>query len=140
MHHDTASAHLYESWTDADLYRAIASPEHPEGAARDAEIAEYVAEIGYRIAGRAALLALEERVNRTYGIDASGVISPRGFAPSSASLTWPLPYHSHKGDHPMKEFLKAHYGKAVAFLSAWLLEAKLALSEYVNQLLAIIVN
>ena len=32
----------------------------------------------------------------------------------------------------MVEFLKAHYGKAVAFLTAWVLEAQAGLSEYLN--------
>ena len=30
----------------------------------------------------------------------------------------------------MVDFLKAHYGKAVAFLTAWVLEAKAGLSDY----------
>ena len=38
----------------------------------------------------------------------------------------------------MIDFIKAHYGKAVAFLTAWVAEAKLGLSEYVNQILAVI--
>jgi len=36
----------------------------------------------------------------------------------------------------MVDFIKAHYGKAVAFLAAWLLEAKAGLSEYLNAALA----
>jgi hypothetical protein len=38
----------------------------------------------------------------------------------------------------MIDFIKAQYGKAVAFLTAWIAEAKLGLSEYVNQILAVI--
>jgi hypothetical protein len=38
----------------------------------------------------------------------------------------------------MIDFIKAHYGKGVAALVAWVAEAKLGLSEYVNQILAVI--
>ena len=36
----------------------------------------------------------------------------------------------------MADFVKAHYGKAVSFLTAWVLEAKVGLSGYLNAVLA----
>lgn len=36
----------------------------------------------------------------------------------------------------MVDFIKAHYGKAVAFLSAWVLEAQAGLTGYVQAALA----
>ena len=50
---DTLSNHVFGSWTDVDLYRAIDNPEiKTPGPAQDAEIAEYVEELrkrqGYR--------------------------------------------------------------------------------------------
>ncbi len=66
--YDTASAHQYDSWRDADLYRAIANPEHPEGPARDAEVAEYVAELKRRGEARAAQDELEQRLRSQYRI------------------------------------------------------------------------
>lgn len=66
---DTASAHIFESWTDKDLYRAIDAPEHPEpGEAHDNEIAEYVAELQKRVVERARLAARSAEIRRQYGI------------------------------------------------------------------------
>lgn len=63
---DTASAHQYDSWTDADLHRAIEHPEHEGTAFAAAEIAEYVEELRSRNAARAAQAALEERNRDKY--------------------------------------------------------------------------
>lgn len=38
----------------------------------------------------------------------------------------------------MIDFVKAHYGKLVAFLTGWLAEAQVGLSEYLSQILAVI--
>ena len=36
----------------------------------------------------------------------------------------------------MVDFVKAHYGKAVAFLTAWVAEAQVGLSDYLKAALA----
>ncbi len=66
---DTADAHVYDSWTDNDLYRAIDSPENAEdGERREAEIAEYVAELKTRKAAREAQAAREAELRSKYQI------------------------------------------------------------------------
>jgi hypothetical protein len=69
VNHDTATAHLYTSWTDADLYRAIQTPENAEdGERREVEIAEYVAELKSRAAKRAAQTVREAELREKYQI------------------------------------------------------------------------
>ncbi len=65
---DTLTAHQYDSWKDADLYRAIDNPEHKTGPAREAEIAEYVGELIRRRDVRAAQESLEQRLRDMYRI------------------------------------------------------------------------
>lgn len=62
---DTLSAHLFDSWTDADLYRAIDAPEHPGD---EAEIAEYVEELKKRKAAREALAVRSSELREKYQI------------------------------------------------------------------------
>jgi hypothetical protein len=66
---DTRSNHLFESWTDADLYRAIDAPENGEpGERQDEEIAEYVEELKKRKAAREALAARSAELREKYQI------------------------------------------------------------------------
>lgn len=66
---DTASNHVFESWTDADLFRAIDTPENGEpGEAQDREIAEYVAELQKRRDDRIAQAAREDELRAKYQI------------------------------------------------------------------------
>lgn len=66
--YDTASNHVFDSWTDKDLYRAIDAPEHPEGPARDAEILEYVEELKKRKAEAERLAARSAELREKYQI------------------------------------------------------------------------
>lgn len=66
---DTRSNHLFDSWKDADLYRAIDLPENGEpGPAQEREIEEYVEELKRRHALRAAEAARRAELDRKYGI------------------------------------------------------------------------
>lgn len=66
---DTPGAHLFDSWKDADLYRAIDLPENGEpGEAQDREIAEYIEELKRRAATRAAEAQRRYDLNCKYGI------------------------------------------------------------------------
>jgi hypothetical protein len=62
---DTASNHLFDSWTDKDLYRAIDNPEHPGDGA---EIAEYVSELQKRVVERARLALRSAEIRRQHNI------------------------------------------------------------------------
>ena len=59
-----ASMGNFSSWTDADLYRAIAS--EPEGPGQEQAIEEYVAELKAREAKNANLADLVERLREKY--------------------------------------------------------------------------
>jgi hypothetical protein len=62
---DTASAHLFDSWTDKDLYRAIDNPERPGD---EAEIAEYVEELKKRQAERERLAQRSAEIRKQHNI------------------------------------------------------------------------
>lgn len=63
---DTATMHQFESWKDADLYRAIDT--EPEGPGQDAAIAEYVEELRARAAARARQEELETMLKARYNL------------------------------------------------------------------------
>jgi hypothetical protein len=63
---DTASMHQFESWTDADLYRAIKT--EPEGPGQAEAIAEYVEELRARAAARARQAELEVMLKARYNL------------------------------------------------------------------------
>jgi hypothetical protein len=66
---DTISAHQYDSWKDADLYRAIDAPEYPAGHPKhEAEIAEYVQELKNRKAEAERLAARSAELREKYQI------------------------------------------------------------------------
>lgn len=66
---DTLSNHLFDSWTDRDLYRAIDAPEYPEGHPKhEAEVLEYVDELKKRKAAREALAARSSELREKYQI------------------------------------------------------------------------
>ncbi len=67
--YDTASNHIFDSWKDADLFRAIDAPENGEpGEAQDREVQEYVDELKRRGEARAAQAAREEHLRAKYQI------------------------------------------------------------------------
>jgi hypothetical protein len=63
---DTAAMHQFESWTDADLYRAIDA--EPEGPGQAEAIAEYVEELRARAAARARQAELEAMLQARYSL------------------------------------------------------------------------
>lgn len=63
---DSATMHIFHSWTDGDLYRAIAG--EPAGPGQGAAILEYVAELKRRREATAKQADLEAALNLEHGL------------------------------------------------------------------------